>query len=191
MSNLGTNWVWVRNGLFSFNSPRIWNVECCKVVMLSCCRVVLLGCYNGVRWTHVLACAITTILRLGESNLEMESSRPSWGLVSASFLRAQRALDWPGGPLNGPEGQHQISSKGVTNTVRSYFSKLRTKPQAWFGGFEGLSQSPGSRCKIITSQVWFVSFAFFTILSTLHPPEQLSFSSSPPKSALFKSYHRI
>merc|ERR1712082_306509 len=31
-------------------------------------------------------------------------------------------------------------------------SKLRTKPKALFGGFEGLSKAPGSRCKI--SSIW-------------------------------------
>ena len=65
--------------------------------------------------------------------------------------RARRASGWPRGPLDGPQGLCQISSKLVINAVRLYYSKLRTKPKAWFGGFEGLRKSPGSRCKIFGS----------------------------------------
>ena len=68
------------------------------------------------------------------------------------FESARRAISGPGGPFKGPEGQHQISFEFVTIADRSYYSKLPTKPQAWFGGFEGLSQSPGSRWKIIN--IW-------------------------------------
>ena len=50
------------------------------------------------------------------------------------------------------------------NTVRSYYSKLRTKPQAWFGGFEGLSQSPGSRWKIIP--IWWSRVFIYSLFNT-------------------------
>ena len=93
---------------------------------------------------------------------------------------ARRANVWPEGPMYGPKGQ-QIHFELVINTVRSTYSKLRTLPKAGFGGFEGLSQSPGSRCKIITIFFWVFCcfFGFFCvffrgyldifIFSTFHP----------------------
>ena len=68
MSNLGKNWMWVRNGLISFNSLRIWHVECCYVVMLKCCNVVIL-----------YGCDVEMVL--GEHTCLRAPSQPYWGYV--------------------------------------------------------------------------------------------------------------
>ena len=79
-----------------------------------------------------------------------------FGAFEINVLNACTIM-WPEGPMYGPKGQ-QIHFELVINTVRSTYSKLRTLPKAGFGGFEGLSQSPRSCCKIIT--IWWSKVLF-------------------------------